>query len=87
MQSFTNWFKLDLRHNIYALYKPYSETPIDKGRPMRISALILSLAVAFPVLADTVKLRDDAPDRHVVAKGDTLWDISAKFLKTPWKWP
>lgn len=54
---------------------------------MRISALILSLAVAFPVLADTVKLRDDAPDRHVVVKGDTLWDISAKFLKTPWKWP
>jgi hypothetical protein len=54
---------------------------------MRISALILSLAVAFPVLADTVKLRDDAPDRHVVVKGDTLWDISAKFLNTPWKWP
>jgi hypothetical protein len=54
---------------------------------MRISALILSLAVAFPVLADTVQLRDDAPDRHVVVKGDTLWDIAAKFLKTPWKWP
>jgi hypothetical protein len=54
---------------------------------MRISAIILSLAVAFPVLADTVKLKDDAPDRHVVVKGDTLWDISAKFLNTPWKWP
>jgi hypothetical protein len=54
---------------------------------MRISALILSLAVAFPVLADTVRVREDAPDRHVVVKGDTLWDISAKFLSTPWKWP
>jgi hypothetical protein len=54
---------------------------------MRFSALILSLAVAFPVLADTVQIRDDAPDRHVVVKGDTLWDISAKFLKSPWKWP
>jgi hypothetical protein len=54
---------------------------------MRISALILSLAITFPVLADTVQLRDNAPDRHVVVKGDTLWDISAKFLKTPWKWP
>jgi hypothetical protein len=54
---------------------------------MRISALILSLAVTFPVFADTVQLREDAPEQHVVVKGDTLWDISAKFLKTPWKWP
>jgi hypothetical protein len=38
-------------------------------------------------MADQVKLRADAPDRHVVVKGDTLWDISAKFLSSPWKWP
>jgi hypothetical protein len=60
---------------------------------MRILALIVSLGFAFtqaapvPAMADTVKLREDAPDRHVVVKGDTLWDISAKFLKSPWKWP
>lgn len=34
-----------------------------------------------------MQLRADAPDRHIVVKGDTLWDISAKFLKSPWKWP
>ena len=33
------------------------------------------------------ELRSDAPDRHVVVKGDTLWDISGKFFKDPWKWP
>jgi hypothetical protein len=32
-------------------------------------------------------IRSDAPDRHVVVKGDTLWDISNKFFKDPWKWP
>jgi hypothetical protein len=32
-------------------------------------------------------IRSDAPDRHIVVKGDTLWDISAKFFQDPWKWP
>lgn len=34
-----------------------------------------------------LRLLDDAPDRHVVVRGDTLWDISGKFLRTPWRWP
>jgi LysM domain len=36
---------------------------------------------------NAVVLAKDAPDRHVVVRRDTLWDISAKFLATPWKWP
>jgi hypothetical protein len=32
-------------------------------------------------------LLPDAPDKHVVVRGDTLWDISAKFLQSPWRWP
>ncbi len=26
-------------------------------------------------------------DRHVVEKGDTLWDLSSKYLGSPWYWP
>ncbi|MDX1588324.1 MAG: LysM peptidoglycan-binding domain-containing protein [Oleiphilaceae bacterium] len=33
------------------------------------------------------ELREDHPDRYTVVKGDTLWDISARFLKEPWFWP
>jgi len=51
-----------------------------------IISLICCLLPAF-ALADASEIRDNAPDRHVVVKGDTLWDISAKFFKDPWKWP
>ena len=34
-----------------------------------------------------LKVREDAPDRYVVLKGDTLWHISSKYLLDPWRWP
>jgi LysM repeat protein len=33
------------------------------------------------------ELSPDAPDSHTVKTGDTLWDISKLFLKSPWRWP
>lgn len=44
-------------------------------------------AFVLPVLADELQLRADAPDKYVVVKGDTLWDISGRFLSKPWRWP
>ena len=33
------------------------------------------------------ELAPNAPDSHTVVRGDTLWDISKLFLKSPWRWP
>lgn len=54
---------------------------------MRQLVVSLALVLAMPALADTLKLQENAPDKYVVEKGDTLWDISARFLKDPWRWP
>lgn len=51
-----------------------------------ISALICCIFI-LSASADVLKLAENAPKSYVVIKGDTLWDISAKFLKDPWLWP
>jgi hypothetical protein len=55
-------------------------------------SILKSLALALALLAtaayaDQVALKDGHPDRYVVVKGDTLWDISERFLNSPWLWP
>jgi hypothetical protein len=32
-------------------------------------------------------VRADAPNLYIVKRGDTLWDISKRFLNDAWRWP
>jgi hypothetical protein len=43
--------------------------------------------LALSSYAVAVELRGDHPETYVVQRGDTLWDIAARFLKQPWLWP
>jgi hypothetical protein len=61
------------------------------------AALVFALGLALPtgpaagqsggIDRSVIPIAPDAPERYVVVKGDTLWDISAKFLRDPWYWP
>jgi len=53
----------------------------------QIIHLILVAMLASAAMAQDVPVRSDHPDEYVVVKGDTLWDISGKFLEQPWQWP
>jgi hypothetical protein len=48
---------------------------------------LLFLLSSFSTLAADVVLKPNHPNQYVVVKGDTLWDISGKFLQYPWHWP
>jgi len=56
--------------------------------PLLFSACVLPfLLSASAVRGQDLQLQDNPPDRYTVQKGDTLWSISGKFLKQPWRWP
>jgi hypothetical protein len=65
-----------------------------KGRASVVSFLsVLVLCLALPVGAFAQETPAEGapsyPDGliHTVVEGDTLWDLSAEYLGSPWKWP
>lgn len=57
-------------------------------KTLKAMTLGLLLASAGTALANNPPptIKADAPNRYVVKKGDTLWDISGRYLKAPHRW-
>ena len=54
----------------------------------KLTGLLLGLLISCSAFtAAAVELNPNHPERYVVVKGDTLWDIAGHFLRDPWLWP
>jgi hypothetical protein len=57
---------------------------------LRVFAIVaMSLSVPFGAFAQQAAAEPAQPSEgivHTVVEGDTLWDLSAKYLGSPWKW-
>jgi len=58
-----------------------------KNLSTQVLGFALAMLAGAAFATQPLELARDAPDRHVVVKGDTLWDIAGKFLQKPWRWP
>jgi LysM domain len=71
---------------------PVQQSGQKSGVRGRLAGILLMALASFASGLNAqqgggVVLNPAHPDTYVVKSGDTLWDISARFLRDPWYWP
>jgi hypothetical protein len=55
--------------------------------PIKVMVLLVATIWLSPAVGEEVSINPSNPGNYTVVKGDTLWDISGRFLTYPWQWP
>jgi hypothetical protein len=68
---------------------PAPAAPAEAGQPPARSetAPVITESSPRPPPDNDIHPVPGTPDEYTIQKGDTLWDLSQKFLNNPWYWP
>src|SRR6266853_252221 len=86
MQNLMQTVKSKPRKLIWGLRRLNPDEAVMQKSITALLALALAGAGLLALAQSELQVKETAPDRYVVQKGDTLWSIATKFLNDQWCW-